>query len=117
MHMCSLTVCKHWGAGRWRRHASVWTHLGPSVGWSAELSQWGLLLWADKLLVVSDTWEQALARCRAYEERLAGIDLKLSPGSLEALANVNVPWAPKMRRPPMFSKRPDLKRVLVKCTT
>lgn len=30
--------------------------LGPPVKWSAELSRWGLLLWADNLFFVVDSW-------------------------------------------------------------
>lgn len=61
---------------------------GPSAGWSAELSRWELLLWADNLFVVADSWE-VVARSRAYEETLLTINFDLSPRSLEELANAH----------------------------
>lgn len=72
----SPACCNHLVAGPLpEANARCDVDLGLSISWSSELSKWSLLVWADSLLVMANTADGLLARCRAYEQALGKLVL------------------------------------------
>lgn len=61
-----------------------------------EMSRWSTLLDADNLYIAAGSWEQALARGRAYEAALTSIGLRFSPRLVNAVANAQAGFAPQL---------------------
>lgn len=79
----------------WAR-GEVETYRGLASHWSEELSRWSNLLYAGNLCIAAGSWEEAMARHRAYEAALAGFGLHMSPRSAAAVGNIQAGVAPQL---------------------